>query len=153
MITQTKMMILVSKVSHKVIHYLYIILNPICLSIYTAKGNGDCFLGFDLGTSGARMSIVEKKVGGDPHCRYKEVVTEALSWDDTMHYDDANSWNSAIDILLSRVGGTEIMTRVKALCVSGTSASCLLVERESHKASRDARMYNFDIKLGLPPIN
>jgi len=140
------MMILVSKVSHKVIHYFYTYPKPICLSIHTVKGNGDCFLGFDLGTSGARMSIVEKKVGIDSNFEYKEVVTEALSWDDTMQYDNANSWNTAIDILLSRVGGTEIMTRVKALCVSGTSASCLLVDRSSHKASRDARMYNFDIK-------
>ena len=147
--TQTKMMILVSKVSHKVTHYFCTYPKHICLSIHTAKGNGDCFLGFDLGTSGARMSIIEKNVGSDSHCEYKEVVTEALSWDDTMQYDNANSWNTAIDILLSRVGCTEIMTRVKALCVSGTSASCVLVDRQSHKASRDARMYNFDIKSSL----
>ena len=95
------------------------------------------------------MSIVEKKVGSDSNFEYTEVVTEALSWDDTMEYDNANSWNRAIDILLSRVGGTEIMTRVKALCVSGTSASCLLVDRQSHKASRDARMYNFDIRVKI----
>ncbi|KAL7427209.1 hypothetical protein ACHAXM_000747 [Skeletonema potamos] len=104
--------------------------------------SGDCFIGFDLGTSGARMSIVEKTTAG----QFDEVVTEALAWDNDLVFDNANDWREAIDTLLSRAKGMEVMERVKAICVSGTSATCLLVKRHSLDVSRKARMYNFDIK-------
>ena len=110
-------------------------------------GNGDCFIGFDLGTSGARMSIVEKTSGG----QFDEVVTEALAWDDNLVFDDGNDWRKAIDTLLLRAKGMEVMDRVKAICVSGTSATCLLVKRHSLDVSRKARMYNFDVKGGSSP--
>jgi xylulokinase len=103
---------------------------------------GDCFIGFDLGTSGARMSIVEKKSAG----RFDEVVTEALSWDSSLQFDNANDWRKAIDNLLSRAKGKGKIDRVKAICVSGTSATCLLVKRHTLDVSRKARMYNFDVK-------
>ena len=105
--------------------------------------SGDCFIGFDLGTSGARMSIVEKNASNG---QFEEVVTEALTWDNTLQYDNANDWRKAIDTLLSRAKGKEVMDRVKAICVSGTSATCLLVKRHSLEVSRKARMYNFDVK-------
>ena len=80
-------------------------------------GNGDCFIGFDLGTSGARMSIVGKVLSGDDDTRwrYMEVLTEALAWDENMIYDNANDWRKAIDTLLSRAQGTAVMKRVKAI--------------------------------------
>ncbi|KAL3759074.1 hypothetical protein ACHAWU_008683 [Discostella pseudostelligera] len=113
-------------------------------------GRGDCFIGFDLGTSGARMSIVEKRMsssssGDEKKLKYVEVVTESLTWNDEMRYDDANDWRAAIDALLARVRGNEIMTRVKSICVSGTSASCLLLNKNSLDVARPARMYNYDI--------
>src|SRR6056300_29546 len=73
--------------------------------------SGDCFIGFDLGTSGARMSIVEKNASG----QFDEVGTEALTWDNTLQYDNANDWRKAIDTLLSRAKGKEAMDRVKAI--------------------------------------
>ena len=109
--------------------------------------SGDCFIGFDLGTSGARMSIVQKTSAG----HFDEVVTEALAWDDNLVYDDGNDWRKAIDTLLSRAKGMEVMDRVKAICVSGTSATCLLVKRHSLDISRKARMYNFDVKGSSSP--
>lgn len=109
--------------------------------------SGDCFIGFDLGTSGARMSIVEKTSAG----QFNEVVTEALAWDSTLVFDDGNDWRKAIDTLLSRAKGMEVMDRVKAICVSGTSATCLLVKRHSLDVSRKARMYNFDVKGASSP--
>jgi len=115
-------------------------------SVGDSLENGDCFIGFDLGTSGARMSIVEKNLSGsDAMGNYEEVFTAALAWDDKMQYDDAHSWRAAIDTLLLRAQGTEAMPRVKAICVSGTSATCLLVNRHSLDVSRAARMYNYDI--------
>lgn len=107
----------------------------------------DCFIGFDLGTSGARMSIVEKTSVG----QFNEVVTEALAWDSNLVFDNASDWRKAIDTLLSRAKGMEVMDRVKAICVSGTSATCLLVKRNSLDVSRNARMYNFDVKGGSSP--
>ena len=62
-----------------------------------------------------------------------------------MQYDKGNDWRAALDTLLKRVRSTEVMTRVNAICVSGTSATCLLVDRRSLEVSRDARMYNYDI--------
>jgi sugar (pentulose or hexulose) kinase len=115
---------------------------------YDQDGHGDCFIGFDLGTSGARMSIVERKIpssGEAKKWKYVELVTEALAWNDEMQYDNANDWKAAVHTLLSRVRGDEVMTRVKAICVSGTSASCLLLNRYSLDVARSARMYNYDI--------
>ncbi|KAL3771798.1 hypothetical protein ACHAW5_005353 [Stephanodiscus triporus] len=123
-------------------------------------GRGDCFVGFDLGTSGARVSIVERRRGGrggsssssssssSSGWDYEEVVAESLRWDDTtMRYDDAEAWNCAVRTLLSRAasGRAEIMGRVRAVCVSGTSASCLLVDRRTLDVTRGARMYNYDV--------
>lgn len=93
------------------------------------------------------MSIVEKKVSkeDDKKVEYIEVVTEAISWGDSMCFDDANDWRTAIDTLLTRAQGTEVMARVKSICVSGTSATCVLVKQNSLEVSRKARMYNYDI--------
>ncbi|KAL3796025.1 hypothetical protein HJC23_013082 [Cyclotella cryptica] len=115
------------------------------------NGSKDCFIGFDLGTSGARISIVEKRhVEQDSNknsWEYVEVFAAALSWDDILHYDDAYDWRSAVDALLMRAAEDvpDIMARVKAVCVSGTSATCLLLERGTLDVSRVARMYNFDV--------
>jgi len=106
--------------------------------------NGDCFIGFDLGTSGARMSIVEKKLSEDGTWEYDEVFASALAWDEELQYDDAEDWRAAIDALMLRAEGPT-MAKVKAVCVSGTSATCLLVKKGSLEVSRSARMYNYDI--------
>jgi len=63
-----------------------------------------------------------------------------------MQFDNARDWRAAIDTLLLRAqSNTEMMAKVKALCVSGTSATCLLVKKGTHDVSRAARMYNYDI--------
>ena len=108
-----------------------------------------CFIGFDLGTSGARISIIEKQsnIATPNSYDYTEVFAAALSWDDILHYDDAYDWRSAVDALLMRAKEDvpDVMSRVKAMCVSGTSATCLLLEKGTLDVSRVARMYNFDI--------
>jgi hypothetical protein len=51
----------------------------------------DCFLGFDLGTSGARMFIIKRRVDDKEEWEYVEVVLESLLWDEGMlRYDNAN---------------------------------------------------------------
>lgn len=95
------------------------------------------------------MSIVEKKLSSDgdnasQKWTYKEVFTSALTWDEDLKYDDANDWRTAINTLMLRAMGS-MMARVKAICVSGTSATCLLVKRGRLDVSRPARMYNYDV--------
>jgi len=102
------------------------------------------------------MSIVEKKSApgdGGAKWEYNEVFTSALTWDENMWYDNAKDWREAIDHLLSSAKGTEIMARVRAICVSGTSATCLLVNRDNLSVSRGARMYNYDILSSEDPAD
>mmetsp|Transcript_9784 Transcript_9784/g.19250 ORF Transcript_9784/g.19250 Transcript_9784/m.19250 type:complete len:583 (+) Transcript_9784:57-1805(+) len=128
------------------------------LSIENDPTEGDCFVGFDLGTSGARMSIVEKTPSssdGDPPA-YNEVFTASLAWDDIMRYDDAYAWRAAVDMLMLRAsvsGKEDVLSRVKSMCVSGTSATCLLVKKNTLDISREARMYNYDIASSSAATN
>mmetsp|Transcript_14592 Transcript_14592/g.35489 ORF Transcript_14592/g.35489 Transcript_14592/m.35489 type:complete len:547 (-) Transcript_14592:75-1715(-) len=112
------------------------------------------FIGIDLGTSGARLSIVEeptndKSSSSSPDGEYDEVFSQAITWnsDDCGSYDDAEAWVRAVEILLDRAadsvdGG---LKRVSRICVSGTSASCLVVDRQTLEVTRSPRMYNYDI--------
>ncbi|KAL7471594.1 hypothetical protein ACHAXS_011892 [Conticribra weissflogii] len=114
------------------------------------RTEGDCFVGFDLGTSGARVSIVEKIPSSpDGPAAYREVFSASLPWDDdNMRYDDAYAWRAAVDMLMLRAsvsGKEDVLSRVRSMCVSGTSATCLLVKKNSLDVSREARMYDYDV--------
>ncbi len=75
----------------------------------------------------------------------KEVVTELVRWDNaTIQYDNANTWNSAVCSLLLQAGASginnnsgplrraEIMGRVRAVCVLGTS----LANAQGHRGGQ-----------------
>lgn len=103
------------------------------------------YVGFDLGTSGARISVIESQVaasGGG----YQEVHAEAIRWDEKGAYDDADAWMNAILRLFrgasENLGGLE---SVVSICVSGTSATCLLINRDTKEVTRKPRMYNYDV--------
>lgn len=117
-------------------------------------GEGDCFVGFDLGTSGARMSVVERSPPPDPSgsAGYTEVFAESLKWDgSSLQHDDPAHWRKAVEELLGRCRG-QVLGRVRSVCVSGTSASCLLVERDGLAPSRlPARMYDYDVSSSGDP--
>ncbi len=112
-----------------------------------ANSNADLFVGFDLGTSGARISVIQQDL--------KQVYTRAIPWSDNGNttYDDPDAWMGAVETLLT--GAAESLKQsqpqqqqqpVTAICVSGTSASCLLVNGNNvGKPSRMPRMYNYDI--------
>lgn len=101
---------------------------------------GPCFVGFDLGTSGARVSVIDADT--------KEIFSESIRW---KAYDDANAWEDAIYNLLGQakdsMGGS--LEAVKSICVSGTSASCLMVD-EQGEMTRSPRMYDFDVTAVAP---
>jgi len=113
-------------------------------SMALSASAADRFVGFDLGTSGARISVVEKS-----SLSHNEVHSDAISWDSENRYDDPNAWNNAIHKLLSRAAATaskpDLLSTVKSICVSGTSASCLLVDSRTGEVTRHPRMYDFDV--------
>jgi len=77
---------------------------------------------------------------------FDEVYAEAIPWDGA--YDDASAWMNAVELLLQKsrdaLGGS--LQTVKSICVSGTSASCLIVDSlDAGKVTRSPRMYDFDV--------
>jgi sugar (pentulose or hexulose) kinase len=107
------------------------------------------FIGFDLGTSGARISIIsaeEKKNNEDSNSQYDEVHNDAIQYS---RYDDPESWTNAIESLLQKAP-SHLLATTKAICVSGTSASCLLVDSTTGKVTRTPKMYDYDITHSRP---
>jgi D-ribulokinase len=111
-------------------------------------------------TSGARISVVRKSrdESGDPWL--KEIYTQAVSWSDpsqkeaaTASYDDPAAWMNAIESLLlgaskalsTSQSDSKPLSEVRSICVSGTSASCLMVHVKANKVTRNPRMYNYDV--------
>jgi len=108
------------------------------MSLSSTTSSTKYFIGFDLGTSGCRISIITKD---NDDSTYKEVHSDATLY---TNYDDPSSWTSAIDILL-RQTPSQFLNKAKSICVSGTSASCLLVDPETEVVSRSPKMYDYDI--------
>jgi len=111
------------------------------------------FIGFDLGTSGARISIIEKASSNDDTTTggYNEVHSDATSYSE---YDNPKSWTDAIHTLLTNTP-QPLRSKTKSICVSGTSASCLLVNPIGGKvaANRNTKMYDYDITHSREGIN
>ena len=116
-----------------------------------ADGNGDKFFaGFDLGTSGCRVSIIESVPSSADG--FREVYSDSVTWkecgsDNDGSYDDPESWWIAIQKLLKgcSTSSPSILASVASICVSGTSASCLIADRTTLEVTRSPRMYNYDI--------
>lgn len=107
-------------------------------------------MGFDLGTSGARISVIQKESQNQQI--YAEVYSDSLFYD---QYDDPLSWTNAIENLLSKTP-TMFLAGTKSICVSGTSASCLLVDSTTGKVSRKPKMYDYDIthaRMNSDPVS
>jgi D-ribulokinase len=104
------------------------------------------FIGVDLGTSGARISVIE----GDAD--YKEIYAESVQWETDKFgaYDEPDAWCKAVNDLLQGAADTISLECVRSICISGTSASCLLVEPargdgDFVKPTRSPRMYNYNV--------
>ena len=108
------------------------------------------FAGFDLGTSGCRVSIIEP-LSSSP-TGFREVYNDSVTWKDcgrdaSGRYDDPESWWIAIQKLLKgcSLSSPSILDSVASICVSGTSASCLIADQTTLEVTRNPRMYNYDI--------
>jgi sugar (pentulose or hexulose) kinase len=122
------------------------------------------FIGFDLGTSGARISVIQDTGKSPPDADaslstpppqqqpFQEVYTQAIPWEGGA-YDDPRVWMDAVTTLLAgaAAGLPTALDSVVSICVSGTSASCLLVDGHGNDSAgkvtvtRAPRMYNYDV--------
>lgn len=108
------------------------------------------FLGFDLGTSGARISIIKENSLSPESTtqQYEEVYTDSITWTSSHPYDDPKAWIFAMDTLLQNASEQrpDLLKYVNSICASGTSASCLLINSQQNgEVTRKPRMYNYDI--------
>jgi xylulokinase len=108
------------------------------------------FVGFDLGTSGARVSIIQRK-NNNNNPFFEEVYAESIQWDvdEFGPYDDPEAWMKGVRRLLAGARAEmKNLDAVRSMCVSGTSASCLLIDQTTGQPTRKepaARMYNYSV--------
>ena len=118
-----------------VVVWLLMVTNVWSMVVSTSKSNSNCFVGFDLGTSGIRVSVIDEE--------WEELFSSSLPWKE---YDDVNSWLDGTHTLLERIPLT-LRQQVQSICVSGTSASCLLIDATTGQPTSRSkpRMYNYDV--------
>ena len=91
-------------------------------------------LGIDLGTSGVRAAVVEKKTNGGV-----AVLEEAsAAWSDA----EGRRPEVWLSKLRETLRGCAQLSKVERVAVSGTSGSCLLVDAETGQVTRGPLMYN-----------
>ena len=91
-------------------------------------------LGIDLGTSGVRAAVVEKKTNGGV-----AVLEEAsAAWSDA----EGRRPEVWLSKLRETLRGCAQLSKVERVAVSGTSGSCLLVDADTGKVTRGPLMYN-----------
>ena len=148
------------------------------------------FIGIDLGTSGARISLIEPNSDADTTASrsqspqpiatsgYQEIYSHAIGWnseffpipnpndtgDDSSapflvgSYDEPEAWYDAVQYLFDGMAlklPRSKMKHVRAICISGTSSSCVLVQTlPSEKGTGlqptrgpKARMYNYVVQI------
>ena len=101
-------------------------------------------------TSGARISIIKENPTASENAKkeYSEIHTDAITWTSSYPYNDPKAWIYAMDTLLQNAAEQkpDLLKSVSAICASGTSASCLIVNSHQHGAvTRKPRMYDYDI--------
>ena len=96
---------------------------------------GALSLGFDYGTSGARLCAVDAET--------REQVDEVVvKWASEADASSPEAWTMALDDLLLGLSA-DTRRRAARLCVGGTSSSVLLVDGATGAVTRDVRMYNW----------
>jgi len=96
-------------------------------------------LGFDFGTSGARVIAVDKSG--------QQVEEASIQWSSNHDAANPDAWRAAVDDLLFALPSS-LRANVGQVCVGGTSATCLLVDGASGEPSRQpspTRLYNWSL--------
>jgi xylulokinase len=149
--------------------------DAMAMTTLTRSGNQPRrFIGIDLGTSGARISMIEQNNNNNNNnrCCWNEIYSHAITWNESSRrYDDPKAWIDAVEDLLRGASSSALVDEssgptVQAICISGTSASCVLVDRTAEtkkttKTTEDpsvpritttprrrdaARMYNYNVQ-------
>lgn len=103
-------------------------------------------LGFDFGTSGVRACLIDSG-------KTNAILHEgSLSWTDipSVEADQracATAWINALEQLITNIP-SDMRCRVQHMCLSGTSASALLVRHGAnglYTVSRPPRMYDYNV--------
>jgi len=96
-------------------------------------------LGIDYGTSGVRGCIIDGS---------RAILEEvSFKWDDPvvgLKADSAQSWIAALHLLLGQLS-TGARRHLDRICISGTSGSALVYDRESRSVTRSPQMYNHNV--------
>ena len=96
-------------------------------------------LGIDYGTSGVRGCIIDGS---------RAILEEvSFKWDDPvvgLEADSAQSWIAALHLLLGQLS-TGARRHLDRICISGTSGSALVYDRESRSVTRSPQMYNYNV--------
>lgn len=100
-------------------------------------------LGIDFGTSGVRcIGICENSIIGHE---------DAIKWSES-YFDGLNlaeMWIIGLHKLLDGIPETKRQS-IDRICLSGTSASCLIYDTETKKVSRLPKMYNYNVYSNCP---
>lgn len=94
-------------------------------------------LGFDFGTSGVRITVLENNDKKTP------LFEASTPWPSPTAVQDVNAWREALFGLLNEIP-PHIRAQIARIAVSGTSASSLVVNRQNGAVTRPARLYNWD---------
>ena len=93
-----------------------------------AAAQAGCGLGFDFGTSGARICVVDGGAGSG---------SEAILHEGSVPYAEQSPdvWVAAMESLLDGIPPA-VRGRISSIAVSGTSASVMLVDSKTGRVSR-----------------
>ena len=98
----------------------------------------DAYLGIDFGTSGCRCCVI------DGHGQWLETVRQALPAPlrrDSAVEQQPEIWWTALGDCLDRLGTRLDLSRIRAICIDGTSSTLLLCDASGRPLS-PALMYN-----------
>ncbi len=98
----------------------------------------DAYLGIDFGTSGCRCCVI------DEHGQLLETVRQPLPAPlrrDSAVEQDPEIWWTALGDCLDRLGTGLDLSRIRSICIDGTSSTLLLCDANGRPLS-PALMYN-----------
>ena len=113
------------------------------LSGPAAASSDALFLGLDFGTSGARACAVDAlgAIVAERSARYPPIVDGGKGGDGVPEGGWAEAWRGALWSLLDGLDA-EVLDRVAAVAVDGTSGTTLMVDAASLEPLAPAQMYN-----------
>lgn len=125
-----------------IIILLLIVLSYITTTLSRTAANR-LYLGIDAGTSGIRTCIIDNND--------YIVYTNSILWDSIQTAESSltDCWSIGLSNMIKDIPES-YRNKVKSICVSGTSSSCLLYDRNKNKVSRMPRMYDYNVMTQLP---